>query len=76
FFDLVFLMGRNIAPDMTYLRQKLNIDTPEDLKARLLNRCHALDMNAMAADVAPFLLNPADEKKVRWFAEYLEGYAF
>jgi hypothetical protein len=33
-------------------------------------------MNAMAADVAPFLFNPADEKKVRWFAEYLEGYAF
>jgi predicted nucleotidyltransferase component of viral defense system len=76
FFDLVFLMGRNSAPDIAYLRQKLNLETPEVLKERLLNRCLNLDMTAMAADVAPFLFNPADEKKVRLFAEYLEGYAF
>jgi hypothetical protein len=61
---------------MAYLRQKLNIETPEDLKERLLNRCHTLDMTAMAADVAPFLFNPTDEKKVRLFGEYLEGYSF
>ena len=76
FFDLVFLMGRNIAPDMAYLRQKLNIETPKVLKEHLLKRCHRLDMTAMAADVAPFLFNPTDEKKVRLFVEYVEGYAF
>jgi hypothetical protein len=76
FFDLVFLMGRNITPDMAYLSQKINIATPGDLKHRLLQRCHSLDMAAMASDVAPFLFNSDDEKKVRLFGDYLEGYAF
>ncbi|MFN5619674.1 MAG: nucleotidyl transferase AbiEii/AbiGii toxin family protein [Flavobacteriales bacterium] len=76
FFDLVFMMGRNISPDMAYLNQKLNIATTVELRHRLLQKCQSLDMAAMATDVAPFLFNPNDEKKVRLFRDYLEGYSF
>jgi len=76
FFDLVFLMGRNIHPNMDYLQQKVNIRNTGELKEKLLAKCHSLDMKAMADDVAPFLFNSTDEKKVRLFAEYLEGYSF
>ena len=36
---------------------------------KLKNVCYKVD-------VAPFLFNPADEKRVRLFEEYLVGYAF
>ena len=76
FFDLVFLMGRNIKPEIRYLEQKLKIRNSEELKDQLILKCQSLDMKAMAVDVAPFLFNPADEKRVRLFEEYLVGYAF
>lgn len=76
FFDLVFLMGLHIQPDLRYLEQKLLISTSAELKEKLLLKCNSLDMSAMAADVAPFLFNANDAKKVSLFADYLEGYSF
>lgn len=76
FFDLVFLMGQNIQPDMGYLQYKIRISSADELKSKLLAKCDSLDMKSMAADVAPFLFNPGDEKKVRLFTEYLKGYTF
>lgn len=76
FFDLVFLMGLHVRPDMRYIEQKLGIRTTEELKKKILNKCQSLDMHAMAADVAPFLFNSRDEKKISLFAEYLEGHSF
>lgn len=76
FFDLVFLMGLQVHPDMRYIEQKLQISDTGDLKEKLLNKCISLDMTAMANDVAPFLFNAGDMKKVSHFAEYLEGYSF
>ena len=76
FFDLVFLMGRNIKPEIRYLEQKLKIRNSEELKDQLILKCQSLDMKAMAIDVVPFLFNPADEKRVRLFEEYLVGFAF
>jgi predicted nucleotidyltransferase component of viral defense system len=76
FYDLVFLMGRNIEPNLDYLKQKTGISTKDELKSRLLDKCNTLNMEIMANDVAPFLFNPKDEKKVELFKVYLESYNF
>ena len=76
FFDLVFLMGLHVQPDMNYIEQKLQIRDAADLKKKMLDKCRSLDMNAMADDVAPFLFNAGDTKKIVMFAEVLEGYSF
>lgn len=76
FFDLVFLMGKNIVPNMDYIQQKTLINSKEELKQKLLKKCNTLNMNEMAKDVAPFLFSNKDVKKVKFFKEFLEGYLF
>ena len=36
-----------------------------------MERCSKIDMAEMARDVAPFLFNSKDEKRVRLFVEYM-----
>lgn len=76
FFDLVFLMGKNVSPDYDYLNFKRGISDGAALKSKLLQKCHELNMAEMARDVAPFLFSEADEKKVRLFPDYLNSYDF
>ncbi|WP_373520323.1 nucleotidyl transferase AbiEii/AbiGii toxin family protein [Aquiflexum sp.] len=72
FFDIIYLLGKDISPNYAYLTQKLGIQTPEDLKQSILEKCNELDMNEMASDVQPFLFNPNDVKKIKLFTKYLE----
>ena len=72
FFDVVFLLGKGIKPNYDYLKLKKDINSPEVLKEVVLTHCKTIDMTVMAKDVAPFLFQPNDEKKVRLFTEYLE----
>lgn len=76
FFDLVFLMGMDVAPNLDYLRHKVNIHSTEALKAALIAKCEQLDMEEMATDVAPFLFSARDVKKVSLFNDYLKTYNF
>jgi len=71
FFDAVLLLGKGIKPNYDYLQLKKDIDSPEALKEAVTTRCQSLDMIDMARDVAPFLFQPNDEKKVRLFLEYV-----
>lgn len=71
FFDVVFLLGKGIKPNYDYLKLKKDIDSSDPLKEAVLTQCQSLDMTEMAKDVAPFLFQPKDEKKVRLFVEYL-----
>lgn len=71
FYDAVFLMGKAEA-NMDYLRMKLNVQDVKELKMRLLSRCQALDFEALARDVEPFIYYKKDVKKVRLFPEYVE----
>ncbi|MBU1013663.1 MAG: nucleotidyl transferase AbiEii/AbiGii toxin family protein [Bacteroidetes bacterium] len=73
FFDIVFLLGKNIKPDYGYLKQKLNISTASDLKDKISHKLKQLNMKEMADDVKPFLFNPTDEKKVLAFEKYFES---
>lgn len=71
FFDVVFLLGKT-KPNYDYIKLKLDIDSPKDLKSAILKRCNEIDMAEMARDVAPFLFDAKDEKRVRLFVEYLK----
>lgn len=72
FFDVIFLLGKGAKPDYQYLKIKLNINTSEALKDRVLQTCDKLDMNEMARDVSPFLFDMADARKVAMFVQYLK----
>ncbi len=73
FFDIVFLLGRGQTPNYAYLFEKIGVQTPKELRQKILEKCSTLDMKEMAADVKPFLFNPEDEKKILLFPAYLEG---
>ncbi len=75
FYDVIFLFGRT-KPNMDYLKTKLKIQTPEQLKQKLLLRCEKLNFKQLAKDVERFLINPLDVKRVTHFKEYIETYKF
>ncbi len=72
FFDVVFLLSKGAKPDYDYLSMKLGIGDSKALKTKVLETCSKQDMKAMADDVAPFLFNPEDAKKVQLFEQYLK----
>lgn len=72
FYDIVFLLGMGMKPNYDYLRARIGISKPEELRYRVLEKCSTLDMKEMAADVKPFLFEPKDEKKVLLFQQFIE----
>ena len=72
FFDIVFLLGRNVKPNYAYLEQKVGIKTASELKERLLAHCEKLDMNEQGRDVAKFLFNPNDVRRVTLFTDIIK----
>lgn len=72
FFDIVFLLGQGQVPNYEYLYAKIGVQTPDELRKRIVEKCTELNMKAMAADVKPFLFDPKDEKKITLFAMYIE----
>ena len=71
FFDVTFLLGQT-KPNYDYLKLKLNITSSEALRSAILERCSEIDMEEMARDVAPFLFETKDEKRVKLFVSYLK----
>ncbi|MBI1266438.1 MAG: nucleotidyl transferase AbiEii/AbiGii toxin family protein [Cryomorphaceae bacterium] len=76
FYDLVFLMGMDVSPRLTYLKNKLDVQSTQELKDLISAKCKLLDMDEMAADVSPFLFSSNDVKKVKFFSEYLNSFTF
>jgi len=76
FYDLVFLMGRNMKPDYRYLEVKVSISDPKSLKEAGLERCQQLDMKTMAKDIELFLFDISDVKKVTRFEDVVQQYEF
>ncbi|MFC2061116.1 nucleotidyl transferase AbiEii/AbiGii toxin family protein [Elusimicrobiota bacterium] len=71
FFDIVFLYGKT-KPDMKYLNEKLNIKDFTDLKRKLLNKCRGIDFKQLSKDVAPFIFQPGDSKRLLFFKDYIK----
>lgn len=75
FFDIMFLLGMTKQPDRWFLQQKLQINTPDQLKKHLIDFCSWINFEHLQKDVSPFLFNPHDHK-VSLFLEYLHGITF
>ena len=73
FYDVVFLLGRNIRPNYNFLEQKIKISNADELKESLIEKLSQLNMKEMAKDVTPFLFNAKDEKKVLLFEKYISN---
>jgi len=71
FFDVVFLFGKGIQPDYSYLKKKAGISEPTALKRRIIELCQSVNMATMARDVEPFLFTGQDTKRVIHFEQYL-----
>ncbi len=73
FYDIVFLLGKNIKPNYNYLEQKMKVSNSADLKEKVNKKLNQLSMIEMAQDVSPFLFNAKDEKKVLLFEKYFNS---
>jgi predicted nucleotidyltransferase component of viral defense system len=72
YFDVVFLFSQNYQPNYAYLNAKMKTGTPELLRASIFNLLDSVDLEGLAADVRPFLFNPDDDRRVRYFREFWE----
>lgn len=71
FYDISYLSSRT-KPDMGFIQQKLEVKTVEDLRQEISTRIAELDFKDLAKDVAPFLMNQDDIKRVERFREFWE----
>lgn len=69
FYDITFLLSKSIKPDYNYLAQRLDAPNAETLRERVNTLLGQVDLNEMLTDVRAFLINPADEKRIRLFPE-------
>jgi len=70
-YDISYLSSRT-KPDMGFLNQKLGVETPKGLRKEISTRIAAYDFKDLANDVAPFLMNKDDIKRIDKFREFWE----
>ncbi|MEA3349255.1 MAG: nucleotidyl transferase AbiEii/AbiGii toxin family protein [Chloroflexota bacterium] len=71
FFDITFLFAKT-KPDFGFLNQKMGIDTPDKLRMEVLEKIKDYDFEKLAEDVAPFVINQEQVKRVKRFREFWE----
>lgn len=72
FYDVVFLLSKNISPNYDFLSSKASISNGVQLKKAILERMKEINMEEVSNDVRPFLINMKDIKKVLLFEKYLQ----
>lgn len=72
FYDIVFLLSF-AKPNYEYLKQKINVSSPEELKQKIALLCAELNFDELAKDAEPFLFSPQDSKKIKLFAEIVSS---
>lgn len=71
FFDVVFLLGKDVLPDYSFLKKRVNIADAPGLKQKMIEICQSLNLDTMARDVEPFLFSERDKERVLRFEEYI-----
>ena len=71
FFDIVLLFKTN-RPNYAYLEQKLNISNDKQLKHKLMEELHSIDLQEMVKDVEAFLFYPDERKKIELFKQFID----
>lgn len=69
FYDITYLSSRT-KPDLGYIQQKLGVKTAEGLRKEISSRIAEFDFKDLADDVAPFLMNKDEIKRVERFREF------
>ena len=69
FYDITFLLSKT-KPDFGFIHQKMGIGAPESLREEFLLKIENFDFEALAGDVAPFLITKEQVKRVVKFREF------
>jgi predicted nucleotidyltransferase component of viral defense system len=69
FYDITFLLSKT-RPDFGFINQKMSISSPEGLREELLLKIEDFNFEALAGDVAPFLIAKEQVKRVVKFREF------
>lgn len=69
FYDITFLLSQT-KPDYGFIKTKMDIASPELLREVMLEKLVDLDFEALAQDVAPFLIKPEHTQRVVLFREF------
>jgi predicted nucleotidyltransferase component of viral defense system len=69
FYDITFLLSKT-RPDFGFIHEKMGIASPESLREELLFKIEAFDFDALAGDVAPFLISKEQVKRVIKFKDF------
>lgn len=72
YYDTLFLFGIT-TPNFEYLKLKAGIENLQQLKETLYNKTVHQPLSEYANDVNPFLLNPAESKRIEMFPEFIKG---
>jgi len=72
FYDVLFLWGKT-WPNLKYLKEKLNINSIEALKKRILEVCDSVDFEMKSYDFEKLVYTPEEVKKVKLFPDYIRG---
>jgi len=75
FYDITFLASRT-KPDYGFLSLKLGVKNEKQLKGEIKSRITDYDFKAIADDVAPFLINQNEIRRVEKFPEFWEQVVF
>lgn len=70
-YDATFLFGLT-TPDYSYLKLKAGIDNLLKLKNSILKKLESENISKIAKDVEPFLINPAEVKRILNFREFIK----
>ncbi len=69
FYDITFLFAKT-KPDFQFLEEKMNISNAQMLKKEFATKIKDYDFQILAKDVAPFLMNRKQIKRVEKFKEF------
>ena len=75
YYDCIFLMGKT-KPNYDYLSEKLDINSSENLKKRILDSCRNVDFKHKAKDFERLTYRREEAKKIEMFTSYIEQYDF
>ncbi len=67
YFDASFLASRGVLPDSDFLKQKLNVQTMNEVGELLVAHINTVDLKLLAKDVSPFLFKEQEKQRVTDF---------
>jgi predicted nucleotidyltransferase component of viral defense system len=71
FYDIIYLL-QTTKPYQEFLFAKFNTKSLKEVKANILQYISKLDLDLLANDVKPFLINATDTDKIKYFKQLFE----